>query len=69
MWHLGTGEIILITAIMVMVFSPSRMGQLGNALGRFVYSFKKASNGHDLIDVTPQKPSRQVTVDAPSKPE
>ncbi len=65
MGPLGTGEIILLGAILVIVFSASRMGQLGNALGKFVYSFKKASQGHDLIDVTPVKSARDETVDAP----
>jgi sec-independent protein translocase protein TatA len=46
----GVGEILMIVAILVIVFSASRMGQLGNALGKFVYSFKKASKGDDLVD-------------------
>jgi sec-independent protein translocase protein TatA len=46
----GVGEILMIVAILVIVFSASRMGQLGNALGKFVYSFKKASRGDDLVD-------------------
>jgi sec-independent protein translocase protein TatA len=49
----GVGEILMIGAILVIVFSASRMGQLGNALGKFVYSFKKASRGDDLIEATP----------------
>ena len=55
MSNIGAGEIILIVAILAIVFSASRMGQIGNALGKFVYSFKKAANGNDLIDVTPRK--------------
>lgn len=46
----GIGEILMIVAILAIVFSASRMGQLGNALGKFVYSFKKASKGDDLVD-------------------
>lgn len=49
--HLGTGEVLLMVFILVVVFSASRMGQLGNALGKFVYSFKKASKGDDFVDV------------------
>lgn len=49
--HLGTGELLLLGFILVVVFSASRMGQLGNALGKFVYSFKKASKGDDFVDV------------------
>ena len=47
---LGTGEILLIAFVLLVVFSASRMGTLGNALGKFVYSFKKASKGEDLVD-------------------
>ena len=48
---LGVGEIIVLVFILVVVFSASRMGTLGNALGKFVYSFKKASHGEDFVDV------------------
>jgi sec-independent protein translocase protein TatA len=46
----GAGEILVIVFVLVVVFSASRMGQLGNALGKFVYSFKKAARGEDLVD-------------------
>lgn len=54
----GVGEILMIAAILVIVFSASRMGQLGNALGKFVYSFKKASKGDDLVDGSAKKLER-----------
>jgi sec-independent protein translocase protein TatA len=56
---LGTGEIIIIAFVVVVIFSASRMGQLGNAIGKFVYSFKRAARGNDLVDVTP-KASREL---------
>jgi sec-independent protein translocase protein TatA len=49
--NVGAGEIIVVGFVLVVVFSASRMGQLGNALGKFVYSFKKASRGDDFVDV------------------
>ena len=52
------GEFLMIAAILVIVFSASRMGQLGNALGKFVYSFKKASKGDDLVDSSAKKLER-----------
>lgn len=52
---IGPGELIVIGFVLVVVFSASRMGQLGNAVGRFVYSFRRAAKGHDLVDVTPGK--------------
>jgi sec-independent protein translocase protein TatA len=53
---LGTGEIVIIAFTLVVIFSASRMGALGNAFGKFVYSFRRASQGQDLVDVTPRKP-------------
>lgn len=47
---MGTGEVITLIVVTLIIFSASRMGQLGNALGRFVYSFKKAAHGDDLVD-------------------
>lgn len=54
--HLGTGELLLLGFILVVIFSASRMGTIGNALGKFVYSFKKASKGDDFVDVKGQRP-------------
>lgn len=49
--RIGTGEIIVLLFVILVVFSASRMGTLGNALGKFVYSFRKAAKGKDFIDV------------------
>ena len=41
------------------------MGQLGNAMGKFVYSFRKASRGQDFVDVKPLPgPRRGGSTDA-----
>jgi sec-independent protein translocase protein TatA len=68
MLGLRTGEILFIGFILVVVFSAARMGQLGNAVGRFVYSFKKAAKGQDFVDVKPLPRSKRgqdvIDVDA-----
>ena len=65
MLGLRLGELIMIGFILVVVFSAARMGQLGNAVGRFVYSFRKASKGNDFVDVKPLPPtSRRGSTDA-----
>lgn len=61
---LGLGEFIVLGFILLVVFSASRMGQLGNAVGKFVYSFRKASKGQDFVDVKPLPPPRRGTTDA-----
>ncbi len=53
--HLGFGELLVICFVLLVVFSASRMASLGNALGKFVYSFKKASRGQGFIDVKPER--------------
>ncbi len=59
--HVGFGELLVIGFVLLVVFSASRMASLGNALGKFVHSFKKASQGQGFIDVKPERslqPSR-----------
>lgn len=64
MFGLGSGELIMLVIIIIIVFSASRMGSLGNSLGRFVYSFKKASQGDGFVDVKPTTKLEKGTVDA-----
>ena len=56
--RLGFGELLVIGFVLLVVFSASRMASLGNALGKFVYSFKKASRGQGFIDVKPERALR-----------
>lgn len=51
--NIGVGELVMLVVIIAIIFSASRMGALGNAIGKFVYSFKKASKGDDFIEVKP----------------
>jgi sec-independent protein translocase protein TatA len=62
---IGAGEIIVLVLVLTIVFSASRMSALGNAIGKFVYSFKKANKGQGFIDVksAPRLSSSEV-VDA-----
>ncbi len=72
MFGLGTGELLTLALIIFIVFSASRMGQLGDALGRFVYSFRRAANGQNTIDVTPMRPVLRADESGPvaeTKPE
>lgn len=56
--RLGFGEVLVIGFVLLVVFSASRMAALGNSLGKFVHSFRKASKGEGFIDV---KPDRSLT--------
>ncbi|NYB75133.1 twin-arginine translocase TatA/TatE family subunit [Sedimentibacter hydroxybenzoicus DSM 7310] len=51
MGRLGPGELILLLAIALVIFGPSKLPELGKSLGRTVNEFKKFSN--DLkVDVS-----------------
>ncbi len=60
---LGVGELIVLGFVVVVVFSAARMGALGNALGKFVYAFKKASKGEGFVDAQ----SRRLRTGGPMK--
>jgi len=53
---LGTGEIILIALVIMVVFGASRLPQLGDGLGRAIKNFKRAVTSANEIEVTPKKP-------------
>jgi sec-independent protein translocase protein TatA len=61
---IGTGELIFLLVILAIVFSASRMSALGNALGKFVYSFKKANKGEGFVDAKVTRLPKQAETDA-----
>jgi sec-independent protein translocase protein TatA len=52
--HLGFGELLLIFLVVLLIFGSSKLPQLGDALGKSIKNFKKATT-EDAIDVTPKK--------------
>lgn len=44
MMKLGPGEIILIVAVALVVFGPSRLPELGRAIGKGIGELRQASN-------------------------
>ena len=64
---LGTWEVVIIVAVILLIFGPSKLPQLGEGIGKMLRGFKKemkainedqASDAakREEIDVTPQKP-------------
>ncbi len=53
---LGTGEIVLIILVVMIVFGASKLPQLGDGLGRAIKNFKRAVQGGTEIEVSPKKP-------------
>ncbi len=69
---LGTGEIILIFLVVMVVFGASKLPQLGDGLGRAIKNFKRAVNSANEIEVAPKKPeidgAAQAEKPDPAKP-
>ncbi len=61
---LGWGELIIVLVILLLIFGPSRLGDLGSALGKGIKGFKKAMKEPDEIDVTPTKEETQKIEDS-----
>jgi sec-independent protein translocase protein TatA len=60
--RVGLGELLVIGFVLLVVLSASRMAALGNAVGKFVYSFRKAARGEDFVDARARKlPASQPT--------
>jgi sec-independent protein translocase protein TatA len=53
---LGFGELIILLIIVLLVFGAGKLPQIGDALGKSIKNFKRASSGHDEIEVSPKKP-------------
>ncbi len=45
--HMGMGEMLIVLVIAMLVFGPSKLPQLGDALGKGIRNFKQASREDD----------------------
>ncbi|QQR89295.1 MAG: twin-arginine translocase TatA/TatE family subunit [Myxococcales bacterium] len=50
--HFGTGEILLILLILVLVFGASRLPQIGEGFGKAIKNFKRGLSSEDDIKVS-----------------
>jgi sec-independent protein translocase protein TatA len=67
--HLGFGEILVVLVIALLVFGPSKLPQLGDALGKGMRNFKKAAEGLDSDDAGHEKADQaQLTTGSPGVP-
>jgi len=63
---LGFGELIILLVIVLLVFGAGKLPQIGDALGKSIKNFKRASSAHDEIDVSPKKPEITDNAKAPA---
>jgi len=59
---LGVWELLVILGILLLIFGPSRLGDLGSSLGKGIKGFRKSMKD-DEIDVTPEKDSSKQIED------
>lgn len=55
---LGIWELLIILGILLLIFGPSRLGDLGSSLGKGIKGFRKSMKD-DEIDVTPTKDEKK----------
>ena len=60
---LGIWELLIILGILLLIFGPSRLGDLGSSLGKGIKGFRKSMKD-DEIDVTPDKDSSKRIEDS-----
>ena len=72
--RLGFGEIVLILIVALLIFGPSKLPQLGDALGKGIRSFRKATDGSDdapapTVAARPDLPAPAQAAPAPASPQ
>ncbi len=55
--RLGFGEIIVVLALALLFFGPSKLPQLGDSLGKAIRGFKKGMSG---LDEEPKQENQQL---------
>jgi sec-independent protein translocase protein TatA len=58
--RLGFGEIVMILVVALLVFGPTKLPQLGDALGKGIRNFKKASEGEEDLPVATVAPRPEL---------
>jgi sec-independent protein translocase protein TatA len=62
---LGTGELVIILVIVLVLFGPKRLPQLGKSLGKTMKSLRDGIDGKDDDE---DEPTVSAKADAPAKP-
>jgi sec-independent protein translocase protein TatA len=53
-------HLLVVLVILLLIFGPSRLGDLGSSLGNSIRGFKRAVKESDEIDVIPSKEASQI---------
>lgn len=55
MFGIGTTELLIVLAIVIVIFGARRLPELGSGMGKAIKNFKAGVSGKDEIDVTPKQ--------------
>jgi|YelNatPaOPRAMG01_1025707.scaffolds.fasta_scaffold01529_9 TatA/E family protein of Tat protein translocase len=68
MFDIGSGELLLILVIALLLFGPQKLPELGKSLGRAIREFKRATQElQDTIEREVEDIKRTATVEPPPK--
>lgn len=59
---LSGGELLLVLVIVLIVFGAGKLPQVGEALGKGIRNFKKASTGTEDVEVSPKPPEAKASL-------
>ena len=63
--NIGPGELILILAVILVVFGPGKLPEIGAAVGRSFREFRKATS--DVVDSQESRPARKSPARRPKR--
>jgi sec-independent protein translocase protein TatA len=53
-------HLLIVLVIFLLIFGPSRLGDLGSSLGNGIKGFKKAMRDLDITDITSTKEASRI---------
>jgi len=59
MFGLGTGELVIILLVVVLLFGTRKLPELGSGLGKAISNFRKSFQEGNAIDVTPPEEKKE----------
>jgi sec-independent protein translocase protein TatA len=66
--QIGPLEIVVVLVVILLIFGPKRLPQLGKSLGSGMRNFKKSVSGEDKDDEADEKPAlAKATANAPAE--